>query len=162
MSARTTLTVLMVGSLCSLACGAEPSNAARSVSEQIRHEALLPPNGPEGRPLPLTSHWNMGSQGRGWTPQYQRELLDQGHYILPWLGWPQGDPEKDEKAAARFNDYYADFLAYCRQRKLPISFRGTQWEAMLVDKTYRELPPEECPAVLSPDGGTIPENLTYP
>ena len=41
----------------------EPTDAARRAAEQIRRKALLPPNA--GRPLPLVSHWNMGSQGRG-------------------------------------------------------------------------------------------------
>ena len=66
--------------------GAELSGPARLVAEQIRREALLAPNGPSGRPLPLLSHWNMGSQGRGWTPQYQIELLQSGHRILPLMG----------------------------------------------------------------------------
>ena len=139
------------------AIGGEPGKAARQVAERIRHEALLPPNGPAGRPLPLVSHWNMGSQGRGWTPQYQMELLDEGHHILPWLGWPSGNPDKDVKAAQRFNDYYTGLLGYCRMLRLPISFRGTQWEAMLVKKDYRELPPDQCPAVISPEGKAIPK-----
>jgi len=115
----------------------------------------LPPNGSQGRPLPLVGHWNMGSQGRGWTPQYQVELLDAGHHILPWMGWPQGDPGKDEKSAQRFDDYYAGLLEYCRRRGLPISFRGTQWEAMLVRREYREGPADACPAVIGPDGKAI-------
>jgi hypothetical protein len=56
-----------------------PTDAARGVATDICREAMLPPRGPAGRPLPLVSHWNMGSQGRGWTPQYQIELLNQGH-----------------------------------------------------------------------------------
>ncbi|MCH5372399.1 MAG: hypothetical protein JJ992_00355 [Planctomycetes bacterium] len=134
---------------------AGPTQAAREAAKQIRHEALLPPNGPEGRPLPLLGHWNMGSQGRGWTPQYQLELLDKGTHLLPWFGWPQGDPDKDEKAAERFNDYYGSLMRCSRQLGLPISFRGTQWEAMLVGKEYRSLPPEECPAVVTPEGKAI-------
>jgi hypothetical protein len=77
--------------------------------------------------------------------------------VLPWMGWPQGDPDKDERTAARFEDYYAGLLGYCRAMKLPISFRGTQWEAMLVKGDYRALPPAECPAVISPDGKVIPK-----
>ena len=132
-----------------------PTGAARRVARDIRREALLPPDGPQGRPLPLVSHWNMGSQGRGWTPQYQMQLLDHGHYILPWMGWPRWYREDDERSIERFNDYYAGLLGYCRAMKLPISFRGTQWEAMLVKKDYRELPPEKCPAVISPEGKAI-------
>lgn len=134
---------------------AGPGEAARRVAEEIRREALLPPDGPAGRPLPLASHWNMGSYGKGWTPQYQMELLDRGHHILPWMGWPRGDPDRDQKAAGRFDDYYAGLLGYCRELRLPICFRGTQWEAMLVKKEYRQLPPQQCPAAITPQGTVI-------
>jgi hypothetical protein len=97
----------------------------------------------------------MGSQGRGWTPQYQLQLLANGHHILPWLGWPRGNPDASDKNAKRFHDYYDALLGYCRQHNLPICFRGTQWEAMLVKRQYRELPAEECPAVITPQGKTI-------
>jgi len=141
----------------SLAADRGPSEAARRVGKEIRREALLPPNGPEGRPLPLVSHWNMGSQGRGWTTLYQLELLDRGHHILPWMGWPQWYRPDDEDSVQRFNDYYAGLLGYCRAMNLPISFRGTQWEAMLVKKDYRELPADKRPAVVAPDGKPIPK-----
>ncbi len=132
-----------------------PSAKARAVAEEIRHEVLLPTVGPAGRPLPLLSHWNMGSQGRGWTPDYQTELLDEGHRILPWMGWPRGDVDKDEKSRDRFMAYYGALMAYCRELRLPISFRGTQWEAMLAGEEYRALPPDECPAVITPAGKAI-------
>jgi hypothetical protein len=97
----------------------------------------------------------MGSYGKGWTTGYQVELLNKGHHILPWMGWPRGNPAADEKSKDRFDDYYAALLAHCRELKLPISFRGTQWEAMLVKKNYRALPPDESPAVLTPEGKLI-------
>ncbi|MFC1718619.1 hypothetical protein ACFL6S_33510 [Candidatus Poribacteria bacterium] len=134
-----------------------PSEAARNVAQEIQTEALMPPNGPQGRPLPLVSHWNMGSYGKGWTPDYQVELLDKRHHILPWMSWPQENPDADEEASKRFLDYYGKLIHYCRELRLPISFRGTQWEAMLVKKKYRELPLEECPAVVTPDGKIIPK-----
>lgn len=135
----------------------DPSDTARRVAQEIHREARLEPDGPRGRPLPLVSHWNTGSQGRGWTTQYQMELLDRGHHILPWMGWPRGNPEKDQRSAERFDDSYAGFLRYCRQLRLPISVRGTQWEAMLVKRAYRDLPPDECPAVITPEGKVIPK-----
>lgn len=151
-------------SICSMLCLvmasaatviAQPSQAAKKVANEIRRETALQPNGPAGRPLPLVSHWNTGGQGQGWTPQLQVELLEQGHHILPWLGWPRGDPDATEKNSKRFHDYYNSLLNYCRQLRLPICFRGTQWEAMLVEKQYRELPPDECPAVITPEGTVI-------
>jgi hypothetical protein len=57
----------------------------------------MPPNGPQGHSLPLISHWNMGSYGKGWAPDYQVELLNKGHHILSWMAWPQGDLDSDEK-----------------------------------------------------------------
>jgi len=130
--------------LATCALGIQPNAAARRVAEEIRREALLPPNGPAGRPLPLVSHWNMGSQGKGWTPQYQVELLERGCHILPWFSWPQSDPLKTEQSARRFHDYYDALMGYCRVLNLPISFRGTQWEAMLYEDEYLALPPEQC------------------
>ncbi len=141
--------------ICVLFCSVPATGSGMNAATEIHHQALLVPNGPAGRPLPLVSHWNMGSQGRGWTPQYQLELLAKGHHILPWLGWPRGDPDASDKNAERFADYYNALLAYCREHKLPICFRATQWEAMLVKRQYRELPAEKCPAVITPDGKTI-------
>ncbi len=141
--------------LCPTIVVAEINPAAKKAADEIRQEALLVPNGPAGRPLPLVSHWNMGSQGRGWTPQYQVKLLEAGHHILPWFSWPRGGTEFSEKNAKRFHDYYDALVVYCRDFRLPICFRGTQWEAMLVNKAYRELPAEKCPAVIRTDGKVI-------
>lgn len=132
-----------------------PSLQARQVSNEIRREAALSPNSSAGRPLPLVSHWNMGGQGRGWTPQYQMELLDRGCHILPWFGWPRGHPLSSEKNAKRFHDYYDTLISYCRELGLPICFRGTQWEAMLLGKEYSELPTQKCPAVIGADSKAI-------
>jgi hypothetical protein len=117
----------------------------------------MPPNGPAGRPLPLVSHWNTGSQGRGWTPQYQAELLDRGCHILPWFDWPWGDSLDSEKNVKRFHEYYDTLIAYCRELGLPICFLGTQWEAILLGKEYRELPVQKCPAVIDVNDKVIRE-----
>ena len=138
-----------------VACFAGQDTGVRKVADEIRSEALLPPNGPIGKPLPLVSHWNMGSQGRGWTPHYQVGLLNSGHHILPWMSWPRGNPVSSEKNAKRFHDYYDALIACCRELNLPVSFRGTQWEAMLIGKEYRELPADKCPAVIGVDGKVI-------
>ena len=154
---RTTATTYLLAWLAvtARADSTTPSELAKDAAEVIRHEVLMPANGPEGRPLPLVSHWNMGSHGRGWMPDYQVELLNQGHFILPWMGWPQGDPARDEKSRKRFEDYYGNLVARCRDLKLPISFRGTQWESLLVKKVYRDRPPDQCPAVITPDGQSV-------
>lgn len=124
-----------------------PTAAALAAAEGIRREALLPPNGPQGRPLPLASHWNVGRVKGSYAPKHQLELLQQGHRVLPWMAWPQGDPESE-----RFQSYWAELLGYCAKLKLPISFRGTQWESMLVKKEYRQGPDEQWAGVILPDG----------
>jgi hypothetical protein len=129
----------------------------RKAAAEIHKEALLTPNGPAGKPLPLVSHWNMGSQGKGWTPQYQVELLNQGHHILPWFGWPRVDPDAKEDSARRFHDYYDALIALCHEHGLPISFRGTQWEAMLIRREYLDRPEDTCPAVITPTGKVLPK-----
>jgi hypothetical protein len=129
-----------------------PTAAARRVAKEIRREALLPPNGPQGRPLPLASHWNVGTVRGTFEPDHQIELIQQGHHVLPWMSWPSGDPETE-----RFKAYYDRLLRYFAALKLPISMRGTQWNAMLVKKDYREGPDSKWTGVIAPDGQRIPK-----
>lgn len=93
-----------------------PTAAARRVAREIRREALLPPNGPEGRPLPLASHWNAGTVRNTFDADHQIGLIQAGHHILPWIGWPSGDPHDE-----RFDAYFGRLLRYfqassCRSR----------------------------------------------
>ena len=134
----------------------EPTAAARRTAEVIRREALLPPTGPKGRPLPLVSHWNVGSVKGTFEPAHQIELIQRGSHVLPWLAWPQGDPD-NAKQRDRFTSYYAPLIGLCRTLKLPISMRGTQWEAMLVRKDYRNGPIDRWAGVLMPDGERMPK-----
>ncbi len=91
----------------------QPTAAARSVAEVVRREATLPPNGPQGRPLPLASHWNVGTVRGTFEPDHQIELIQSGHFVLPWMSWPSGDPESN-----RFRDYYERLLACITQMTL--------------------------------------------
>jgi len=130
----------------------EPTDAARKAAQEIRREALLPPNGPEGRPLPLASHWNVGTVRGTFEPAHQIGLMQQGSHVLPWMTWPQGKPED-----ARFQAYWVPLIGYCRALNLPISFRGTQWNSMLVKKSYREGPEEAWAGTIAPDGKRVPK-----
>jgi len=67
------------------AATAKPGTILEKAAVEIRREALLPPNGPAGQPLPLVSHWNMGSQGRGWTPQYQVDVPEKYRNFQRWF-----------------------------------------------------------------------------
>jgi len=128
-----------------------PTAKARKVAAEIRREALLPPNGPKGRPLPLASHWNVGTVRGTFDPDHQIGLLQNGHHVLPWMSWPRGNPDSD-----RFRNYHERLLTYFAKLKLPISYRGTQWNAMLVKKTYRSGPDAQWAGVIAPDGKRVP------
>jgi hypothetical protein len=133
-----------------------PSDQAQEVAKVVRHETLLPPNGPEGRPLPLVGHWNMGSYGKGWTSTRQMQWINEGRYLLPWFGWPQPrNVGLSKDGEAQETTPYVEYLQFCKELDLPISFRGTQWEAMLVRSEYRERPVEQCPAVVTPEGKAV-------
>lgn len=125
----------------------QPTAAARQVAEEIRREALLPPRGPAGRPLPLASHWNVGTVEGTFEPDHQIGLIQEGHHVLPWLSWPAGDPDGE-----RFQAYHARLLRYFHKLQLPVSFRATQWPAMLLDKSYRNGPLANWAGVIAPDG----------
>lgn len=128
----------------------QPTDAARQVAKVIRREALLPPNGPAGRPLPLASQWNVGTVKGTFGPEHQIGLIQQGHHVLPWMGWPGGNPADD-----RFDAYYGRLLRYFARLHLPVSIRGTQWNAMLVTKEYRNRPLSEWAGVVRPDGKRV-------
>ena len=66
-----------------------------------------------------------------------------------------GGPLQDPRTTERFERYYGPLLALCRELELPISFRGTQWEAMLLAKEYRDRPLETNPAVVTPGGEVL-------
>jgi hypothetical protein len=122
-----------------------PTDVARSVALEITREALLPPTGPDGRPLPLASQWNVGTVRGSFTPDHQIELLQEGHHILPWMAWPS----KPGRNTAAYQDR---LLRYFAELKLPVSMRGTQWNAMLVSKAFRTVPDELWAGVIAPDG----------
>ncbi len=142
----------IAGPASALAADDRPTEAARRVAADIRREVLLPPNGPEGRPLPLASHWNAGTVRGTFGPEHQIGLLQRGHHVLPWMSWPQGDPGDE-----RFKDYYERLVDYFARLDLPLSIRGTQWNAMLVRKEYREGPPSRWAGVVSRDGRRVPK-----
>jgi len=134
-----------------LLAGDRPTAAARRVAADIRREALLPPNGSQGKPLPLASHWNVGTVRGTFEPDHQIGLLQKGHHILPWMSWPSGNPDSE-----RFQEYYERLLTYFASLKLPVSFRGTQWNAMLVKKAYRNGPVSRWAGVITPEGKRVP------
>src|SRR5207244_13429401 len=75
------------------------ADAAR-VADEIRIEAIRSNQDATGRPLPLASHWTTGIHplSKGWAPVQQMQLIEQGHYLLPWFQHPDSEDEFD-------NDY---------------------------------------------------------
>lgn len=128
-----------------------PTEAAKRAAKEIIEEALLPPNGPKGRPLPLASHWNVGTVRGTFEPDHQIGLIQKGHHVLPWMSWPTGKP-----GDARFQAYTARLLKYFARLGLPVSIRGTQWNAILVRKQYRNGPESQWAGVIAPNGKRIP------
>ena len=52
--------------------------------------------------------------------------------------------------------YYTRLLKYFKALDLPLSIRGTQWDAMLVKGEYREGPEDRWAGVIAPDGKRVP------
>jgi hypothetical protein len=136
-------------------CNAQPSTApsVQQTSNEIRTEAIRKNDDPIGHALPLLGSWNPGAYPRalGFSPEYQINLIEQGHHVLPGFAFPSiTSTDADiEKSRA----YYEAPLQRAAEIKLPITLIGTQWEQVLYqNKKYLDLPPEQNPNVVTPDG----------
>src|SRR5262245_1655020 len=126
------------------------SQEVTPVQDVIRAEALRPNDSSDGRPLPLVGHWNTGTEPGGFNPDYQIRMIEQGHHLLPWFQMPSIDLLRNDP---RWVSYYEAAIKRAAELKLPISLVGTQWESLLVsDSAYFNLPPENNPNVVGPDG----------
>ena len=143
-----------------LSAGLASAADVRKVADEIRIEATRPNDSPEGRPLPLATHWCSGAHwlAQGWGPATQMRLIEQGHHLLPWFY----HPPLSGKAARFVNEKLTDdelFTRYFEQPikraaalKLPIGFTASQWESHLSGKPYVDLPADQNPNVVAPDG----------
>ncbi|HKX30513.1 MAG TPA: hypothetical protein VJ302_22675 [Blastocatellia bacterium] len=121
-----------------------------TVAEGIRTEAIAASSNETDRPLPLAAHWNLGEAADGFSPNYQMQMIDQGHYLFPWFLMPNIHAQPDDP---RWLGYYEAAIKRAAQLKLPISFVGTQWEIDLsVQDEYLNLPPDKNPNVVTVDG----------
>jgi len=128
----------------------------KTVADAIRAEAARPNDGPEGRPLPLATHWCTGSHPRseGLAPRHQIRLIEEGHYLLPWFAHPPLEAQTSPEARERFAKYYEEPIRRAAEWKLPLCFKATQWESLLSAEPYISLPPEKNPNVVTPEGKT--------
>jgi len=143
-------------------------------TDEIRAEAVRPNNSPEGRPLPLATHWNVGTMlampqyaGAGISMATQLDYLAKGRHILPTFNWPQSDQffdttwkpaqqkQHDEWLKSHL-DYFEGPIKQVATQKLPIAFLATQWECLLTyNKEYHDLPAEKNPNVVTPEGKVL-------
>lgn len=139
--------------LSALACQskAQPAPTVSPVIEGIRTEATKSGASNNDRPLPLAGHWNLGDTPGGFSPAYQMRMIERGeHYLLPWLRLPEAHIHP---LSAQWLDYYEPTLKRAAQLRLPISFIGTQWEAVLTfTDEFVKLPPERNPNVVTATG----------
>ncbi|MCB1677026.1 MAG: hypothetical protein KDI01_12105, partial [Halioglobus sp.] len=124
------------------AWGDETPDAARIV----RREALLPNQGPEGRPLPLVAHWHR----RSLPLKFQIELIRQGHYILPWMAFDGPFTGRRRQEISE-----PDELAQLREWGLPLTLiTGGQWEAAFYSQQdYKKAPASETGVAISASSG---------
>lgn len=129
---------LVVGSHLPVAAG------EASVPAAIRREALKPPVGPSGRPLPLSGHWHANNRPL----DLQVQMIRDGRYIFPFLEFPSLKRLQGERLE-EYRRRLAGPLGQIRAWGLPLVFCGPQFEQVLYDKTqrWRWLPPEESPLV---------------
>lgn len=147
------LNTLLVSTVL-LCKGSTVADSALVVTEAICTETTRANCDEEGRPLPVASHWNCGKHpySRGWGPEWQLTLVDQGHYVLPWFAHPPRDAVLSGEAQKAFLAYYEQPLKRAAQLQLPLVFVGTQWESLLSEEPYRSLPAEANPNVVDGDG----------
>lgn len=120
-----------------------------AVADEIRHEATLPNNSELGFPLPLAAHWNTGWREGGFSPAYQLQMIENGHYVLPWFFLPS---PWDTDSVSR-NGYYEKAIKKFAELKIPISFISSQWERYLTDTPkYLQLPGSENPNLVDTKG----------
>lgn len=130
----------------SITNGATVIDKPLSTVDAIRMEATLPNDNELGYPLPLVGHWNTGRFKKGFSPAYQMNLIEKGHFLLPWFEIPLPNSYIDPS-------YYEAALKKAAELKLPISFLSTQWERLFTDDvTYKSLPDNKNPSVITVDG----------
>lgn len=79
--------------------------------------------------LPFVGHWNDGSNGLGFSPAVQTQLILDHKFILPWFNLPAPWLSRSWDG---WKSYYQDPLQLCSRLQLPITLRTTQWEDYLL------------------------------
>src|SRR5262249_15728947 len=96
--------------------------------------------GTSGRPLPLASLWNAGWKPTAYTPSVQIQMVRDGHHVLPTLYLP--DPSGQNKGP----DYYRTAIEAAKTLRLPLTFKSTQWESLLLADPQASIVARACGA----------------
>src|SRR5881628_3316936 len=102
---------------------------AELVGNEIRTEAISSNQSATGRPLPLASHWTTGKHplSKGWAPVQQMQLIEDGHFLLPWFEHPDNEDDPIERDYMAFREYYEQAIKRARDLKLPLVLVASQW-----------------------------------
>lgn len=140
-----------------LATAAMPQNGSaadvRAVAKEMAVELTKKNFDPGGWPLPVVSHWANGFGRPKFSSDYQIELLEAGHHIMPTLPFPNPGAEQYPEDAKPWVEKLARW-------KAPISLRAGQWESVLYSKEFpreqpgkwRNLPPQKSPLTIDLQG----------
>jgi len=135
--------------------GATAATAAdvRTVVREMTEELTRPNADPQGRPLPVVSHWANGFNRPKFSSDYQIGLLERGHHVMPTLPFPR-------PGASQYPEDGKPWVEKLARWKAPISLRAGQWESVLYSKDdprdnpgkWRNLPPEKSPLLINLQG----------
>ena len=113
----------------------------------IREESIRPNDNPEGKPLPLASHWSTNLTGKGINTNTQIDWITKGNFVMPWFPMPDPwtKPNRQKTFEAAFDK--------CAELNLPLTLVATQCERVLCDDPkFFNLPAEKNPNVVDASG----------
>jgi hypothetical protein len=148
---------IFVGIGLLLVCRVVAAADVLTTAKEIREESLRCSNDPDGYPLPLVCSWHCGHYTGDavapWRPENQMRLIAQGHHLLPWFAHPTGELPNDPDSFVL--KYYREPIERAREWQLPLTFIASQWESGLSGKPYIDLPAEQNPNVVTPEGKVL-------
>ncbi len=124
-----------------------------AVVKDITHEVSKKNHDPGGWPLPVVSHWANGFGRTNFSSEYQIELLERGHHVVPTLPFPQ-------PGATQYGESAKPWVEKLAVWRAPISLRAGQWESVLYSKEdprdepgkWRNLSPAKSPLEIDREG----------
>jgi len=137
-TARLIATSTLLLTIVFVSVSVRASDEAQHTADEIRAEVRIWNNAEQGRPLPLAALWNAGWTTEGYTPEWQIQMIHAGHHVLPtfYLPVPAGENKGPE--------YYRAPIDQAKTLRLPLTFKSTQWEALLLGDPKAVLSSRSC------------------